>query len=149
MSDIIDSMARYIDNIPDGAVHTCSDLCIKAPCLIVRGKLEIERLRQSVLFEQDRIAAFLDERERLRAEIERLRGALIDVRLGLQAAGHHPLSSPEIRIIDAALGTADQPDGGEKCKCDDHEAKYCVNRISRTDPCQCGCHRGANATATP
>ena len=45
MSDITDSMARYIDNIPNGAVHTCSDLCVKAPCLIVRGKQEIERLR--------------------------------------------------------------------------------------------------------
>ena len=48
MSDIIDSMARYIDNIPDGAVHTCSDLCIKAPCLIVRAKQEIERLRKLI-----------------------------------------------------------------------------------------------------
>lgn len=45
MSNITDSMARYIDNIPDGALHTCSDLCITAPCLIVRGKREIERLR--------------------------------------------------------------------------------------------------------
>lgn len=39
-------MARYIDNIPDGAAHTCSDLCIKPSCLIVRGKQEIESLRK-------------------------------------------------------------------------------------------------------
>ena len=55
MSNITDSMARYIDNIPDGALHTCSDLCITAPCLIVRGKREIERLRA----ERDEAVALL------------------------------------------------------------------------------------------
>jgi hypothetical protein len=86
----------------------------------------------------------------LAAEIQRLRGLLREARDRLRGYPLNTYESHLIDHIDAALGTqADQPDGGGKCKCDDHEAKYCVNRISRTDPCQCGCHRGANATATP
>jgi hypothetical protein len=36
-------------------------------------------------------------------ELAALREALIDVRLQLQSAGHHPMSSVALNIIDAAL----------------------------------------------
>jgi hypothetical protein len=36
---------------------------------------------------------------------------------------------------------ADQPSVRAKCNCDDHDARYCVNRISRTVRCGCECHR--------
>lgn len=40
---------------------------------------------------------------------------------------------------------ADQPKD-VVCNCDDHDARYCVNRASRTSPCVCRCH-GASDTA--
>ena len=40
---------------------------------------------------------------------------------------------------------ADQPKD-VVCNCDDHDARYCVNRIGRRNPCRCACH-GASVTA--
>ena len=40
---------------------------------------------------------------------------------------------------------ADQPEA-VICKCDDHDARYCVNRANRGSPCVCRCH-GASDTA--
>jgi len=56
-----------------------------------------ERLRQSVLFEQERIAAFLDERERLRGL---LREASKTLKFETYQAGRENIA----RRIDAALG---------------------------------------------
>lgn len=80
--------------------------------------------------------------------------------------GSDPIESREIFAKRLVVASADQPgvcvkDGGEcglggycsehqpgvtKCNCDDHDARYCVNRIDRGSPCVCPCH-GANVTA--
>jgi len=65
-----------------------------------RAANEIERLRQSVLFEQDRIAAFLEERERLRGLLREA----YDGPLALCSHGIVP------RIADELGVTPSQPD---------------------------------------
>jgi hypothetical protein len=108
---------------------------------------------------RDEVARLGEENERLRgllastrnmwaivahdaAIAERIaRGHECDVKRQIQSDKDRALG--EVARIDAAL--ADQP-GVTKCNCDDHDARYCVNRPSRGKPCQCACH-GASDTA--
>jgi hypothetical protein len=88
----------------------------------------------------------------LHVELDRLRRELAEVRALLREwrdkrawdarDGAHwvRLFQDDVDALDAFLTPA-APAEKPQCTCDDHEARYCVNRISRTIRCGCECHR--------